>query len=378
MAKKTNFEMNGKKYFRVTRTVGFKADGTRIRKTFYGECEREAIEKADEYINKLKYGLVNDFENITINDLMHAWLFDYLHNSSKIKPSTFQRYEGIYRNYVRDSSIAGNKVHSFNLMQLQNYYNDLYKKDYSYSQLKTLNSTLKTFFNWCIINGYILKNPCLNVNIKGNKSDIIKNKRRKVEILSEEEISIIKKYLLDTNNIQFYLLFLFDIATGFRMGELLAIDWKFVDLDKKEATVDRSVKEVYVYDDDTHKHIETVFQVPKTQNSYRTVPLPSNLVNELAKTKNKNGLLFHDENNNPLKGKNVSTEWTKILKACGLPHRKFHAIRHTYGSMLLKNGIDIQTVAELMGHTAISITQIYMHSSKSQKDIAIDKLNSLF
>ena len=61
-----------------------------------------------------------------------------------------------------------------------------------------------------------------------------------------------------------------------------------------------------------------------------------------------------------------------------LPHKKFHAIRHTYASMLLKNGVDIETVAELMGHSAISITQIYLHSSNNQKQDAVNKLNYLF
>ena len=46
--------------------------------------------------------------------------------------------------------------------------------------------------------------------------------------------------------------------------------------------------------------------------------------------------------------------------------------------MLLKNGVDIETVAELMGHTSIGITQIYLHSSSAQKNHAADKLNHLF
>lgn len=375
MAVKTNTEINGNKYFKITRTVGHKADGTPIKKQFYGINKSEAQEKADEYINKLKNGLVNNFENVTINELMHTWLFDFLHNSSKLKPSTFQRYEGVYRNYIKESSIAGNKVYNFNLIQLQQYYNELYKENYSYSQINTLNTILKVFFNWCIANGYMLKNPCLNVDIKGNKTDIINNKRKEVEILSEEEISIISQYLKETN---FELIFLLDLGTGLRQGELLALDWEHINLENNTLKVERSVKEVYIYEDEENKHIETIFQTPKTQNSFRTIPIPDTLVVKLKQVKNKKGLLFYDENKGPLKGKNVSTEWRKILEECNISHKKFHAIRHTYGSMLLKNGVDIETVAELMGHTAISITQIYMHSSGSQKNNAVNKLNNLF
>ena len=99
MAKKTNFEVNGNKYYRVTRTIGKKADGTPVRKTFYGTGINEANEKADNYINDIKNGLINNYEYAILKDLMSTWLFDFLHKSSKIKPSTFQRYEGIYRKY---------------------------------------------------------------------------------------------------------------------------------------------------------------------------------------------------------------------------------------------------------------------------------------
>lgn len=375
MAKKTNFSVNGNEYFRVTRTVSHKADGTPIRKTFYGTGIKEANDKADSYMNKLKNGLVTNFENITIQELMQTWLFEFLHNSSKIKPSTFQRYEGVYRNYIKDSEISGLKVHSVNLIQLQTFYNKLTKEKYTYSQIQTLNKVLKVFFNWCIVNGYAIKNPCLNVEIKGNKSEIINNKRKEVEILTEQEITTIKDYVKGTN---FELLFLLDLATGLRQGELLALDWKHIDIKKQEIKVERSVKEVYIYDDEEHKHIETVFQTPKTLTSFRTIPIPDMIINVIKNSDNKKGLLFHDVDGNPLKGKNVTTQWSKILKACNIPHKKFHAIRHTYGSMLLKNGVDIETVAELMGHSAVSITQIYLHSTGNQKQDAVNKLNHLF
>ncbi len=374
MPKKTNFEVNGKEYFRVTRTIGKKADGTPIRKTFYGSGIKEANDKADTYMNDIKNGLISNFEYVTINDLMRTWLFDFLHNSSKIKPSTFQRYEGIYRNYIKNSNIAGLRLSNFTTLQLQKFYNDL-SKNHSYSQLRTLNTILKVFFNWCIDNGYLLKNPCLKIELKGNKTEIINSQRQDVEILTEDEIKQIKEYIKGSD---FELLFLLDLATGLRQGELLALDWKYIDIDKKQLKVERSIKEVYIYDDENNKHIETIFQTPKTLNSFRTISIPDVIINVLKKEKNKQGLLFHDSEGNALKGKNVSTKWSKILSACNIPHKKFHSIRHTYASMLLKNGVDIETVAELMGHTAIGITQIYLHSSQSQKEKAVNKLNSLF
>ena len=374
MAKKTNSKINGKDYYRIRKVIGHTASGEKVLKNFYGESKKEAEEKADKYINDIKNGLIVDFENYTVSELMHSWLFDFLHNSSKIKPSTFQRYESIYRNYIKDSMIAGNKLVKTKSLQLQKFYNELSKKGYSYSQINTLNTVLKVFFNWCIDNDYILKNPCTKISIKGNKNDIINSQRKDVEILTEKEIKTIKEHVKGSD---FELIFLLDLATGLRQGELLALDWEHINLKDKTLKVEKSVKEVYVYDDENTKHIETIFQTPKTLNSFRTVPIPNALVDILKTIPNKSGLLFADKDNEPLKGKNVSTQWAKILKECKIPHKKFHSIRHTYASMLLKKGVDIESVAELMGHSAISITQIYLHSSSKSKNKSVNKLNSI-
>lgn len=373
MAKKTNFNVNGKDYYRIRKTIGYKEDGTPVVKPFYGKNKSEAEEKANQYINDLENGLISSAEEYTVSQLMHIWLFDFLNNSSKIKPSTFERYEGVYRKYVKPSSIAGTKISKINPVQIQKLYNELSNVK-TYSQISTLNSVLKTFFNWCSSNGYIIKNPCLHLNIKGNKSKIINNSRKDVEILTSKEIKNIKEYIKNTD---FELLFLLSLGTGLRRGELLALDWKNIDLEKKELKVEQSSKEVYVYDSPEQKHIETVIQTPKTLTSFRTIPIPSTLIDKLNKVENKKGFLFLDEQGEILKGKNVSSRWSKILKECNIPHKKFHSIRHTYGSMLLQKGVDIETVAELMGHTAISITQIYMHSETKIKSKSVNKLNSI-
>lgn len=374
MAKKTNSTINGKDYYRIRKVIGHTASGEKILKNFYGESKKEAEQKAGEYINDIKNGLITDYENFTVSELMHTWLFDFLHNSSKIKPSTFQRYEGLYRNYIKKSEIAGNKLINTKSIQLQRFYNRLSEEGYTYSQINTLNTFLKVFFNWCMSNDYILKNPCCKVDIKGSKNDIVNNQRKDVEILSDKEIRILKKYLKGSN---FELLFLLDLSTGLRQGELLALDWEHINLKDETIKVEKSVKEVYVYDDENTKHIETIFQTPKTLNSFRTVSIPSATAEILNKIKTKKGLLFKDDEGNALKGKNISTQWTKILKECNIPHKKFHSIRHTYASMLLQKGVDIETVAELMGHSAISITQIYLHSSSKSKNKSVNKLNSI-
>ena len=139
MAKKTNIVINGKEYYRVTRTVGHKADGSPIRKTFYGSGKNEAEAKADEYIANLEKGLISNYEYIILNDLIYKWLFQIKKN--EVKPASFQSYEGTYRNYIKDSEIAGLKLYNIKSMHIQEYYNKLGKTK-TFSQIKKLNKLL--------------------------------------------------------------------------------------------------------------------------------------------------------------------------------------------------------------------------------------------
>ena len=117
MAKKTNFESNGKEYFRVSRTIGHRVDGTPIRKQFYGTGIKEANQKADEYMNNLKLGLMNDDQLYTINLLLPKWLFSVKKN--EIKPTSFESYESIYRNYIKPYLIADLPIKDLKSLKIQ-------------------------------------------------------------------------------------------------------------------------------------------------------------------------------------------------------------------------------------------------------------------
>lgn len=77
MANKTNSTINGVNYYRIRADIGKNADGSRIRKSFYGKNKKEAEQKRDEYLNQLKLGLNIDFDKATLGYLMHSWLYDF-------------------------------------------------------------------------------------------------------------------------------------------------------------------------------------------------------------------------------------------------------------------------------------------------------------
>ena len=370
MAKKTNFEVNGSKYYRVTRTVGHKADGTPIRKTFYGTGINEANEKADEYMRKLDSGMSLDFQNVTIDSLMYKWLFQVKLN--ELKPSSFQSYEGTYRNYIKDSSISGLPVYKMKSIHIQEFYNKL-GKDKSFSQIKKLNKLLKSFFTYAEREGFILKNPCYNVTIP-NQNGLKTKKQDNIEYFNDSEIINLKKAI---SGHKFENLILTALGTGLRQGELLALKWENVNLEEKYLEVKETIKTVYVFDSEGNKSRETLIQTPKTTTSLRQVDLPDKIV-ELFTTIPHNGeFVFCDEDGQPYSAKTIFGNWKKLLEDNNIPHKKFHSLRHTYATMLLNKGVDLKTVQDLMGHSDITITQIYLHILPKTKTDAVNRLNDI-
>ena len=361
MAKKTNFEVNGSKYFRVTRTVGHKADGTPIRKTFYGSGINEANEKADEYMNKLKNGYSIDFDKVTVAQAMDKWLFTI--KIMQVRPSTFIAYESNYRNYVKDYPIGSMEISKVKLMHIQEYYNKLYSKGYSTQKIKAIQKLLHNFFEYACIEGYIIKNPCHKVVIP--KNTLIKHENKKLDIFSPEEISCIKKAF---KGHKYEYIIYTAIYTGMRSGEIYALKWKNLNLDEGYLYVEESIKDLVVFNPDKTKSTQLVTTDGKTQNSIRNIYLPDILIKKLKELpKGYDDDYVFTEDGHHIRHKQVFREWNRILNENNIPYKKFHALRHTYASMLLLNGADLKSVQELMGHYDMKITQVYLHSLPENK-----------
>ena len=76
---------------------------------------------------------------------------------------------------------------------------------------------------------------------------------------------------------------------------------------------------------------------------------------------------------------NLSHAWENILKKSNIPHKKFHALRHTFATKLFEKEVPLKTVSELLGHSSIEITaNTYTHVIPKQKTTAVEKLNYMF
>jgi len=175
------------------------------------------------------------------------------------------------------------------------------------------------------------------------------------------------------------------LTTGMRRGELLALQWKDIDWKGGSLQVRRSV----------NRYVGQGFKVskPKTKQSRRKIVLPVFVLEVLKEHRTRqleerlqagptwedHGLVFSNAYGNYLNPSHLGTDFHKLLKKAQLPMVRFHDLRHTAASLLLKMKVSPKMVQELLGHSDIEMTLgIYSHVLPGIHEEAMEKMDQLF
>lgn len=171
------------------------------------------------------------------------------------------------------------------------------------------------------------------------------------------------------------------LGTGMRIGEIFGLNWDSINLNDKTLIVQRSV----VSTNEGPKLQNTL----KRKSSFRTIPLPSNVVDALKEfamctvgsEKATTGFLFQQADGRFMDPANFSYKtFKKLLKLAGISKEvRFHDLRHTHASLLLAKGINIKVISSRLGHASIRITlDTYSHIMPNLQEDAINALDSMF
>ena len=379
MAKKTNTTVNGYDYYRTTKTIGHKANGVPIKKQFYGSSKSEAEQKAENYLQNLKLGLQTDNGLITISKLFPIWLFK--HKKKEIKLSTIETYEGLFRNYIDTDIISNRPINELKSCNIEQFYERLEKKKAVHSnetisikRIIAIHKLLHGFFVYVEKEGFILKNPCENANVPQEDVDakeIIQDKLD-FDFFTEQEINILIHSFKDSI---YQDIVVFALATGMRQGEILGLQWEDIDFDKKLIHVIHNLTNVAVFDEKGKKTYKLILSTPKSKHSISTIPLNDTVYNMLINKMHTNTMVFTSKNNTYICNKNLFKVWQKKLKESGLRYRTFHDLRHTFATLMLSKGCDLVTLKELMGHSSIKITEIYLQAIPEIKHEVIKNMD---
>lgn len=195
-------------------------------------------------------------------------------------------------------------------------------------------------------------------------------KRRNTQLPGEKEFDVLKNYLVKHAEDKTCLGILVAMYTGIRIGELCALRWKDVDLEAGCLTINSNLQRVRVYEEKGDKKTQVCMQMPKTEQSFRTVPLPDSLIQILrtVKQEDQEAYLIPGRKQEWTDVRTMQYRFASILKKCGLEPFRFHMLRHAFASRCIWQGCDVKSLSEVLGHSSVQITMdIYVHSSMKQK-----------
>lgn len=391
MSKRSNGEgsagwvtKNGKKYWSIAVSAGYDPlTGKLKRKYIYGKTQKEAKAKLKEF----QENYVENSDNSTLGNFYYDWLWNIKRPS--LKDSTFEKWEGIYRNYIKpNKGLNDAKLNDIDTLALQKITTALLKK-HTISQIKTMNSCLGNCFKYAKSINKIKYNPVEGLVYPKNH-DVAEDKEN---YISEHDQ---KNFIDALEGDPLEGIILLGLMCGVRLGEAMALQVPDVNFNTMNIKINKSVKYVWTgeRDKDGKKIYKNKVTIPKTRTSIREVSLPKMLkpiIKGLIKNnmENKlkygelyldNNLIFCKENGDYIDNKKPNRHLKAALKKAGIKSDiHYHSLRHIFITNCLSRDINPRTVMDWVGHTDIKMTMlVYAEINKDKNKKEYEKINNMF
>ena len=298
----------------------------------------------------------------TVREIAAAWK-EY--KRPYVKQSTMAAYVLILENHVLpyfgdSDSLHEQAVQAFVLQKLEN--------GLSVKTVKDILIVLKMVMKFGVKNEWM---TYYEWDIKYPTSSATKP----LEVLSITDHKKILAHIRANFNFQSLGIYLC-LTTGLRIGEICALRWSDICLEKGSLTVQRTIERIYVITPD-EKHTEIVINTPKTANSCREIPLSRealSLIKPLLKVVNP---AFYVVTNDakPTEPRTYRSFYKRFMASLNMPDLKFHGLRHSFATRCIESGCDYKTVSVLLGHANISTTlDLYVHPNMEQKKRCIERM----
>lgn len=342
----------------LTVMIGYKPDGKRNYKSFYGKKQKDVKEQVRQYKEDAAAGLKLD-PKLTFSSWADTWFEGH---KSSVSPTTQESYS--YTLKTLKTAFGSKKLMDIKPVDVESFLKDLRADGKADSSLAKCRGMLYQIMNKAESNDLIRKNPVrFAEKMKSEKAT-----KRKDAFTSDEVTLLMEKLPSDRmgNSIRIML------ATGMRTQELLALEQEHIEADGSCIHIRQAVNMVK-----GTPHIGD----PKSRDSIRDIPVPENVrwcASKLRETQNTFiwEVGVKDKPCNPTYFRKKFKEYVSLIP--GVRVLTPHSCRHTFVSQMQALGIGMETIQSIVGHADTDMTQHYLHVQESVRLSAAEKFSKAF
>ena len=351
--------------------IGYDEKGLPKTKNVLAKTKGECIEKLKQLQEQYAPPKSDKIKpEMPFGDWIDFWYQNY--SKSKLRATTRAGYENrIYLHIIPE--LGDIPLNQLTQNDLQQFYARLkkngrllhaehYGESLSDTMVRGCHANCRSALEKAVQEGLIRVNPAVGCKLPPKKA-------REMQVLTREEI---QRFLIQAKAEGYFELFLLELTTGLRRGELLALQWDDLNLETGELQIN---KQAYRTKEDG-----LLISQPKTKSSIRTVSLPQPLLTILKEYKEgvNSRWMFPSplKEDSPLDPAYIRTRLHLILEHAQCKQIRFHDLRHTFATMALGSGMDVKTLSSMLGHVSAATTlDIYTHITDDMQRAAAENID---
>ena len=291
-------------------------------------------------------GDVNMYPTMILAEYVKSWLDMF--KAGSVKVATLNRLLCSY-NTMQEYRIATMQIQDITALHIQAYINELTRKGYGLSTIKKQVQIVTAPLKQAAAMHLIPADP--SIGIKLPSEEHLQRRTKTIEPYTVEEQEKIWQIVAKRDHPAVLAIGLM-LETGLRAGEVLALRWDKVDIERKRLKIDATII------NPTGKTACRYQSSPKSKASNRIVPLTPKAIEILERLKQKKCTqwVFPGRGDTWLSYNNLSKHIQQVCRTAKVPYRGAHAFRHTFATNCYYRNVDVKVLQKILGHSDIGVT----------------------